>query len=88
SEFIEDDVGVVGNAFYEENTLQKLNITVQYTHKTYVELVSIIQYCSTLLETFGNDTFDIMVHFKNQSQTKAIVLKYAGSQESIVVSMN
>ncbi|MBE6114876.1 MAG: hypothetical protein E7191_07305 [Erysipelotrichaceae bacterium] len=88
SEFIEDDVGVVGIAFYEENTLQKLNITVQYTHKTYVELVSIIQYCSTLLETFGNDTFDIMVHFKNQSQTKAIVLKYAGSQESIVVSMN
>lgn len=88
SEFIEDDVGIVGIAFYEQNTLQKLNITVQYTHKTYVELVSIIQYCSTLLETFGNDTFDIIVHFKNQSQTKAIVLKYAGSQESIVVSMN
>lgn len=88
SEFIKDDVGVIGKAFYEENTLQKLNITIQYTHKTYVELVGIIRYCATLLETFANDQFDITVHFVNQSETKAIVLKYAGSNESIIVSMN
>lgn len=88
ADFIMDDVGIVGKAFYEENTLQKLNITIQYTHKTYVELVGIIRYCATLLETFANDQFDITVHFKNQSETKAIVLKYAGSNESIVVSMN
>lgn len=88
SDFILDDVGIVGLAFYEENTLQKLNITIQYTHKTYVELVGIIRYCANLLENFANDQFDITVHVKRQSETKAIILKDAGSKESIVVSMD
>lgn len=88
SDFILDDVGIVGLAFYEENTLQKLNITIQYTHKTYVELVGIIRYCASLLENFTNDQFDIRVQVKNQSETKAIVLKYAGSKDSIIVSMD
>ena len=88
STFIVDDVGIVGIGYYENQVLQELNITVKYSPKTYVEYMTIVNYCSQLLNNFVNDTFDITVEFENQSETTAIVLKNSGNKDIQIVYLN
>ena len=85
SSFIVDDVGIVGFGFFENKVLQELNITVQYSPKTYVEHMTIINYCSQLLNNFVNDSFNIRVEFKDQSELSAIVLKNGGNKDIQIV---
>lgn len=88
SGFIVDDVGIVGLGFFENSVLKELNITVKYSPKTYVEYVTIVNYCSELLNSFANDTFDIRVEFESQSETTAIVLKNSGKNDIQIVYLN
>lgn len=88
SAFIVDDVGIVGIGFYEKQVLQELNITVKYSPKTYVEYMTIVNYCSQLLDNFVNDTFDITVKFENQSEVTAIVLKNSRNKDIQIVYLN
>lgn len=88
SEFIIDDVATVGVGYYSDNILKELNITVQYSPKTYVEFMTLVNYSAELLNTFVNDTFDITIKFKNQSDTTAIVLKNSGNKDIQIVYLN
>ena len=88
SNFIVDDVGIVGFGFFKDNELKNLNITVKYTPKTYVEYMTIVNYSAKLLESMTNEGYDIRVEFKNLSETVAIVLKNSGNRDSQIVYLS
>lgn len=79
--FVSENVGVVGYGFYENNQLKKLSIDIEINAKTYMELMGLVRYTSQLLQNFYNADFDLEVEIKLLGTTKALILKNKGANQ-------
>lgn len=73
------DVGLFGIGLFEDNSLSKLELTVNMQAKTYVESQSLIQYMVQLCSLFTDTNYSIEVDIKSDDKTVALLSRQNGS---------
>ncbi|MGL5979002.1 MAG: CamS family sex pheromone protein [Erysipelotrichaceae bacterium] len=73
--FLPEDIGIIGQGKYQNDSLQQLNLTVTMQAKTYLEIQGLVQYLASLLPTFVDADYTIQIEVKSAKETKAIIVK-------------
>lgn len=81
------DVGLFGIGLFEDNTLSKLELSVNMQAKTYIESQSLIQYVVQLCSLFTDTSYSIQVDIKSDDKTVALLTRQKGSS-NIEIMLN
>lgn len=81
SNFLPDDVSMIGRGKFVDEKLSELHITVEMYAKTATEALSLTQYLKTLLATFSSLDYKLLVEVRCQDVTIATMVRFIGDKD-------
>lgn len=81
SNFLPDDVSMIGRGKFVDEKLNELHITVEMYAKTATEALSLTQYLKTLLATFSSLDYKLLVEVRCQDVTIATMVRFIGDKD-------
>lgn len=81
SNFLPDDVSMIGKGKFTDDKLSELHITVEMYAKTATEALSLTQYLKSLLSTFSSLDYKLVVEVRCQDITIATMVRAIGDKD-------
>ena len=83
--FLPNDISIIGQGFFVDNQLDRLNITITTQGKTQIQNEGVVQYVKELLSNFNGDNYKVIVKINANTDTYAMLQREKGSKDVSVI---
>ena len=87
-EFIPENISMIGQARYDNDYIQSINLDIRLQSKSYNEIYSFAQYVKNLVQIFNDKDYNITIDIKQFEETSFVLSKKKNENKFILIDMN